>query len=251
MATKDKFKVNLNNSDFVSRKIFNVEGFAGVDYQAAENMINDINAVDMLNIVYKDKVDQTRDSVEQVAKAEGKVNGVWSFIAEDNENHLIMHIDTHLYEVYGLGKDYDFLNAKFTLISELEIEDYKSYAFASGNRLYILGGNDYLILRYDNNQDTLVLESLEDNDLTYVPTTTISITYTDSAVSERSALDDVNLLTEWRKNKLLSNTYVGDGTSRTTKYYEYTLDTSIVAKSETDLNDIVLTLSQLKSREGA
>ena len=47
---------------------------------------------------------------------------------------------------------------------------------------------------------------VENSLLTPIPTTSISITYKNSIVSGRAQLDKANLLTMWRKNKMLSGT---------------------------------------------
>ena len=65
---------------------------------------------------------------------------------------------------------------------------------------------------------------VEDDVDTYIPTTTIGITEVDSGISARTALDDVNLLSSLRKNKLVT----GLSSSVENKdIYEYYLDAPI------------------------
>ena len=66
-------------------------------------------------------------------------------------------------------------------------------------------------------------------------------------MNEQQILDDVNMMSQWRRNKLVSGTYVDDGVSlRTTRFTDYQLDTSIKPKKPTDINNIEITISSLK-----
>ena len=125
------------------------------------------------------------------------------------------------------------------------LEDYKSFAQVGYGRLFIFGGNKLFVLKVYNGQYTL--KEVEDDEDTYIPVTTIGITEADSAVNEQQILDDVNMMSQWRRNKLVSGTYVDDGVSlRTTRFTDYQLDTSIKPKKETDINNIEITISSLK-----
>ena len=244
MTTKDKFKITLANSDLNSRKTFTTGAFAGIDLQEAETKLANNNARDLLNIVYKDGINQTRDSWEQVAKADARVNCVIRFKAEDDQIHIIAHIGKFLYECFRMGKNFSFLDALFVKISNTELMDYRSRMFVSGKRLYILGGNKYYLLRITNDYE---LVEVEDSPYTYIPVTTIGITYKDSPVNGIEALDDVNLMTQWRKNKLVSGTYIDNGVDvRTTRFWEWTLDTSVKAKNLADLNNMEVVISSLR-----
>ncbi len=244
MANKDKFKINLANQDLSSRRTFSTGSFAGVDFQEAETNLANNNAREILNIIHKDGINQTRDAWEQIAKAEARVNCIVKFVAEDGLEHVIAHIGKFLYEIFRMGKQFSFLDAIFTKISNYELEDYKSLMRVSGKRLYILGGNKYLMLRIAPGYE---LAEVEDSKYTYVPTTHIGITYKDSPVDGISGLDDVNLLTQWRKNKLVSGTYIDNGVDvRTTRFWEWELDTSIKPKTKTDLNNFEVVVSSLR-----
>ncbi len=244
MANKDKFKITLANSELSSRKTFTTGSFAGIDLQEAETKLANNNARDLLNIVYKDGINQTRDSWEQVAKADARVNCIARFKAEDDRIHIIAHIGKHLYEVFRMGNGFSFLDALFTKISNVELEDYRSRMFVSGKRLYILGGNKYYLLRIEGSYE---LVEVEDSPYTYIPVTTIGITYKDSQVNGIEALDDVNLMTQWRKNKLVSGTYIDNGVDVcTTRFWEWTLDTSVKAKNLADLNNMEVVISSLR-----
>ncbi len=144
-----------------------------------------------------------------------------------------------------MGKNFSFLDALFVKISNTELMDYRSRMFVSGKRLYILGGNKYYLLRINGNSYELV--EVEDSPYTYIPVTTIGITYKDSPVSAREGLDDVNLMTQWRKNKCVSGTYIDTGTNvRTSRFWEFTLDTSVKPKTKANLNNMEVVISSLR-----
>lgn len=244
MSTKDKFNLNLRNDQYATRRLFTTESFAGVDFQEAETNLAKYNARDALNIIFKDGIDQTRDAWEQVAKADGRVNSIMKFKAEDGYEHIVAHIGKFLYEIFRFGREHSFLDAIFTKISNYELEDYKSLMRVSGKRLYILGGNKYLMLRIAPGYE---LCEVEDSQYTYIPTTTIGITYKDSPVNAISAYDDVNLMTQWRKNKLVSGTYIDNGVDvRSTRFWEWDFDTSVKPKTKSDLNNLEIVISSLR-----
>jgi len=252
-----------------------VSRFLGVDFNPAQLQVADNHATDMRNFVYEDKVTQKRKGYDQMAQIkrtpyhvitesgyeqrfnEPHFNGFFEFTGDDGANHCVAHIGRLLYAVYGIGRDKTFLDCRFVPLLRtvvvnsvtynvgIELEDFKSMAFHGYNCLFILGGNALYILRMDGSDFTL--KAVEDSDETYVPVTTIGITDADSKVNERQALDDVNMMTQYRKNKLVSGTYIDDGVNvRTTRFWDYSLDTSIKPKKPTDINNVRVRISSLK-----
>lgn len=252
--------------------------FKGVDYSASKLNVADDHAIEIKNIIYKDNVNQKRNGWEQVAKVEpikyyvyvnGKyiertnttnINGIWTFIGENDIKYTIAHIGRILFQVINFKEGNNFIQAKVIPLTRevidnttiynvaLELNDEPSQAFYGSKRLYILGGNKYYVLR--TVLDGLQLSEVEDDEETYIPTTTVGITYKDSAVNIAAPLDDVNLMTQYRKNKLVSGTYVDDGTTvRTTKFWDYELDTSVNPKTPTDINNININIKALKGVE--
>jgi len=267
--------------DFDNQKTLTIESFKGVDYKPAQLTVSKEHAVDILNIIYKDKVNQKRTGWEEMTKASAQqyyvensdgtidtsvngiktntlnVNGVWQFYGEDSRLHTVIHIGKLLYVAEYIGKNYTFIDTKLTLISTSkqiglntytvckELLDKKSFGFVSNKRLYILGGTKMFVLKFLENHP--YLNEVEDDEDTYVPTTTTGKTYKDSSVPSGSPLDDVNLMTQFRKNGLVSGTYIDDGvTLRTTRYWDWELDGSIKGKKPTDINKVVIKISELK-----
>lgn len=272
------------------KQIFSISSFLGVDYSSAQLNVETKHAVDIQNMIFKQGVGNVkRNGWEQIAKANEdeyyaiengvlntskktntrNINGVWKFVGEDKQPHIVFHIGNCLYTATGIGKDKTFLDSNLEMLTQdithngivykatLELLDQKTQAFVGSNRLYILGGNKFYLLRFLSK--SFILEEVEESSQTYIPTTTIGITYSwkekdgedkpykVTSVGSRTPLDFVNLLTQWRKNKLVSGTYVESTYSvMASHFWDYELDTSVKPKREEDLKDITVTISSLK-----
>jgi len=276
MANKDKFKINLANSKLSSRHVFTLAGFRGIDFSPAQLNIDKLHAIDAQNIVFRDKVNQKRFGWEQIYKAEAysyyvdngdgtyiqksnpvNINGVFKYVGEDNKNHILVHIGNLLFSATRMGKAFSFLELKLTCIESkirdglntynvpVEIGNVKSQGFVQNKRLYLLTGKKFYVVKIRNNK--LVIREVEDDDDTYIPKTTTGITYADSPVPNATPLDDVNLMHSFRRNGLVSGTFIDTGSNlRSTRFWDYQLDTSVEPKIETDINKIKITINRLK-----
>jgi len=180
------------------------------------------------------------------------INGIWSVTGEDNKLHIIAHIGKLLYEIFDIDKETISIKPITTssntttynghvYVYAYEFENYKSSAFVGSKRLYFLGGNKFMCIKFekDNLGNTIrKLYPVEDDEDTYIPTTTTSISYKHSAVSNQASLDDVNLLTQWRKNELISGTLKDEDEKTQTAYYDYTLDAPLICKSGDDMYEL-------------
>lgn len=265
------------------KKTLTINKFMGVDYGLAQLQVADYHAVDLQNIIFKDRVNQKRHGWQQLAKMSNTTyyvekedgtyeqrnntynfNGIWSFVGEDNQVYVVAHIGKLLYKITGIGKDMNFLNCNIELVATSkvyngviinvakELEDYKSQAFYGNKRLYILGGNKYYVLRGLNSN--LTLKEVEDDENTYIPVTTIgivaanSLSSGESSLGHATSLDDVNLMTQYRKNKLVTGMPIASEVKKT-RYNDYELDTCINPKKNTDINNIKITINSLKESE--
>lgn len=270
---------NLNQA---SRKNLQISSFAGVDYSTQKFLIANNRAIDLLNYIYKDGIIQKRNGIEEIyhvkpyqyvaksfddndndlVKTNGiNFNGIWKFTAEDNKEHVVAHIGNLLYEITDIdtekieiraivhgtkqvrGEDGLYYNQCY------EFDNYKSSAFVGGNKLWFLGGNKYMCLRYLTNEygkSEMQFFAVENSDFTPVPTTTISITYKNSiAAGHRAALDKTNLLTMWRKNKLISGTTKNEDEKTKTPYFDYTLDSPLICKDQArDMANFSMTIQE-------
>ncbi len=265
------------------KKTLTINKFMGVDYGLAQLQVADYHAVDLQNIIFKDRVNQKRHGWQQLAKMSNTTyyvekedgtyeqrnntynfNGIWSFVGEDNQVYVVAHIGKLLYKITGIGKGMNFLNCNIELVATSkvyngviinvakELEDYKSQAFYGNKRLYILGGNKYYVLRGLNSN--LNLKEVEDDENTYIPVTTIgivaanSLSSGESSLGHATSLDDVNLMTQYRKNKLVTGMPIASEVKKT-RYNDYELDTCINPKKNTDINNIKVTINSLKESE--
>ena len=246
------------------RQTLNVNAFGGVDFSSQRLQVATHRAIDLLNFVYKDGVIQKRQGYTEVAVVPTKnyiaypydngtitttiltntskrFNGIWRFLAEDGEYHIIAHIGKVLFEI----KDLDQPIVKFELLSSTGVSvgsdsnyypttyehlDQKSMAFVGNNRLWFLGGNKFMVIGFRAGDSQLIYEPVEESQYTFIPTTTTSITYKNSIVQGRSAFDYANNMTIWRQNTCLSGTGKSADDYRRTKYYEYTLDAPLKLK---------------------
>lgn len=232
------------NSSSRDRKVMEVSNFGGVDLSNPALLVSDSRATNMLNFIKKDNVNQKRKGWEQVLNLENQnINGVWTFIAEDNEEHTIAHINDSLYMIEGLGKDKTFAEIILSQMSgDYSLLNQKTQAFVSGKRLYILGGIDYLMVRYSEIGVPEVVK-VKDSKYTYVPLTTRGITHNSSTLSiKRSSYDDVNLMSTKRKNSL----YTGVLESETQKEYSFTLDGRVKTPTSTiiEVEQAIITYGQ-------
>lgn len=266
-----------------TRYISSISTFSGVDYATQKFKVNQNRAIDLLNFVYKDGVIQKRQGVEELVSINPtnyipqpfdgsealltednfktntvNFNGIWTLTGEDNKLHIIAHIGKLLYEIKNFGtEEIDIMPISIKEVEEnhngtlyvyaYEFEDYKSSAFVGANRLYFLGGNKYMCMRFtlDENDNTIIsFYPIEDHPNTYIPTTTTSITYENSAIGGRASLDAVNLLQQWRKNELISGTLKKEDENTKTEYFEYILDAPLIAKTDKDMKDILIVLNE-------
>ena len=232
----NKFKhYDLNQA---KRKNLTIASFGGVDYSSQKFNVAKHRAIDIKNFIYKNGVIQKRHGYEQVAQLNlGNFNGIWRFLAEDGEYHIIAHIGKKLYTV---SEDF----RKFTQLSATEFEDYRSSAFVGSNRLWFLGGNKYMVIRFTASTPNGSVEEVEDNDNTFVPTTTIAIAYANAKTeSSRASLDPANAMTMFRHNKLLSGVGKNENSYVETEFFEYTLDGPILTKTKIEEGDTYGSLS--------
>lgn len=276
MAKRSAFKhysLNVEKRQQVATK-----NFLGVDYTTQKFLVANGRAIDLKNYVFRDGYVQNRHGIEELMSVrtfeyipadfstptqalvqeihsnenEKQINRIWAFEAEDNNLHIVAHIGKLLYEVKNIDND----NISVTPITTgtatvngethylaFEFENYKSYAFVGGKKLWFLGGNKYMCLRFLSN-GTTSLFAVEDSPRTPIPTTTISITYRNSIISKRTSLDNVNLMTKWRFNKLITGTTKAEDGENQTIFYEYTLDAPLVTRSAKDMNDVYVLLEE-------
>lgn len=172
----------------------NYTDFRGVDFTDREVSLH--RSPDSLNM-WKDyknlgKCIETRPDIELVATYDNTIYGLF-FYRVGNTEMMIVHSGTKLYRVEGETKTELFTGMKPA----------KSNAFVYNQILYIKDGINYL--KYDGSTIGQVIG--------YIPTTSIAR----KPAGGGTILEDVNMLSAWRKN-----TFLGDGESK--DYYLDAMD---------------------------
>ena len=265
------------------RKTFAITFDKGIDKASLPFEANPARALDALNYVYRDGKVQKRFGFNQLGKAPESVkyipekgatvqtntnefNGIWRFLAEDGQYHTVAHVGNLLFELTMENGRFAFslffyatvrpLNSVISRPKCYDLTNHKSVAVVGNRSLYVLGGNHLLRVRFrtDEQSETGYVKTCvpvsRDNENTYIPTTTISITYQNAKASGRASLDQVNLMTAWRKNLLLSGVGLDEGAKKafgsTIWGYVYQLDAPIVESSDDSVEDARITITRRK-----
>ena len=220
MPIKSTFKPYTLTSKQTKRSTYSISHFLGVNYNRDTLAISNNNASEMKNLIYRDGVIQKRNGYQQIGEIAGALNGVFKFIDEVGNTHLLFHIGTSLYETSNVGMGSLIRDYSISIIPNVVLNNSKSMGFMDKHKMYILDGSSYKVLSYTNNN--WGIKPVYDDDDTFIPMTTIGITETDVALSNRKGLDDINMLTPRRKNRLEITS-----TLDTKKWYEFKLDSKI------------------------
>lgn len=203
-----------------------LKDFKGVDFTNTKINVLPNRATVMKNMIWKDGINQKRPPYEEVLKYEkvtevdgestityrrklsGKINGCWSFTDTLKNKHTIVHCGTKLYKVIkedetnGFGENSIRTQAIDITPSEVTINDERSSAIASDDRLYMFVGT-YLVYGTWDNGNTYEVRTVADDEDTYIPITTTSITCEESQLGLRTSFEEVNMLSSKRKNKCI------------------------------------------------
>lgn len=247
MAYKKPYQpYSFDQSD---RKTLTITNFGGVDLSSQKFNVSSARAIQSLNFVYRDGMIQKRFGYEQIYQLKGdstNFNGIWSFIGEDKKTHVIAHVGSKLYEVTNINSE----NIEFKVFKEEcnELLDKKSFAFTSGNKLWILGGIHYLCVRFseDENKNLMKVEEMKE---CYVPTTTSSIIESyvslNSVEGTRRTDQPVNLLTKWRKNACITGLGREPSQTYAPRCFIYELDAPIIFEDVSDMKKFTITVEKI------
>lgn len=222
---------------FSEEKTLSIVNFLGVDYSTNPLSVDTYHAIKAKNLYRRDKTTALlkRYGVVNLYNFTSKetFHNFWSFVDKEGNEHNICNIGGSLYAL-TLNENIPL----FSSISSNAVLNQSVSAFPCNNRLYILGGKNYLMLEYVNG--SFHLTKVLNSDYAYVPTTTIGITPTENPSGNRQSLDAVNMLTWWRKNRLVSGTnYTSDEdhTVVINTIQTFALDTSITFKNESEMDN--------------
>lgn len=217
-----------------------INSFLGLDKLNTNNNMPNFHATDMINYLVKDGALQTRSGWEQLIDltntkdtsnnaVTGNINNLFSFTYKGTR-YYIAHIGQNIYFVNNFNTD-DIKKLTFTKIDTgITIKDRKSLFIFADDRIYMLIGT-YAVLKLTTEEKEgytqysglyYKMGEVYDDIDTYIPTTTIGISYDNSGIASRNTYDDVNMLSSKRINTL--NTY---NTSLENAIKKFTLDSRI------------------------
>lgn len=259
------------NLSQAKRHQMTINVFGGADFRPQRFSLPDTHAIGSDNYVFRDGAIQKRHGLEQVLEfptisyvpakplspgqkladevhtnANSKrVNGMWTAVMEDGNEHTYAHVGKLLFEILGFGGELraepitkytaTVDGAVYPLIPEFE--DYRSSAFYADRKLWFLGGNAYVAIRHQSNINGRYIYPVYGAELADIPTTTQSITAKNSTVSKRETYDRVNLLTPKRKNLIISGTQINaEAASNEASFgFIYQLDAPIIGEKQYDV----------------
>lgn len=196
-------------------------GFRGIDTSNSAMEVDNAHATITKNFVLKNNLLSKRNGTSQVARIKDKrINGCWQLrTVEDGEIqiHTIVHAERGFYRVIfgdpsntyydllsknGAGANLSHEGKSYKVESNL-IRDERSFGTELNGKLYIACGDLLVYGKYDGIYE---LRRVYENTDTYIPTTTISIDCKSNTTDTNvETLEDINLLTRWRKNTLVGN----------------------------------------------
>lgn len=236
--------------DSQEEKRLKVNQFKGVDYTTSPLDMSDNRSIDMLNYIRKNNVLEKRNGINGILNFENPIYDLWRFL-----DCLIIHTGSDIY-VYKL-ETFEFLKSFKDCVLPKKI-----MAFVSGERLYILGGINYLVLQKKKNKISIIgqdseFELLKASDIAYIPTSTIGINQENyEGITSRTKLDDQNLLVDRVVNELIGGSsiktyYLKDNTPSqevvedSDKFETPNIITSYKLDRAIEINDETLSYKQL------
>lgn len=207
---------NVENVDEYSSIL---KEFGGVDFSTPTLNVSPTRAVQAVNFINKHGSNCKRNGYEQILQFtdenynELAIDGIFSFNI-NNQDFIIVYAGKRFYRVYNDGeyRAYDNLMSTCTYepasLQTSRLKSNKTFCFVNSNRAYFVGCGDYLVFgTWDN--EHYELRRVFNNIDTTIPTTNTNIDSEDSELGiSQVGIDDVNVLTVYRRNG-----FIGKNTS--------------------------------------
>lgn len=202
-------------------KLFQLRDFLGIDtfnslYEVAPN-----RATYMRNFIRKDGVNHKRNGWESLSRFDN-IEGLFNFKLYDQVEEQDIYItivctDKDFYMSSSLTANENDAGMYYTKITDscryapasvetLDIKEPEMFIF--DNKAYFVGCGEFLVFgQYlQDNYWQYELRKVADNEDTYIPTTTININRDGDPNDVRATLEQVNLLSSYRKNTFVGAT---------------------------------------------
>lgn len=195
---KMRFPTNIQTKDV---KQFTIDRFDGVDFSSSPIQVSKSRGIDdTVNFWKKDGITQKRPGWKQIAAfGSSQINGMYCY----EENYYLVYAGTTFYtlQLTTTGIGYIVSEVDDSYITPLNLKDRRVQFFKQDDRIFIVGAGDFLVWHKIGSPATWTLEEVFENDITYIPTTTISIDYDGYAgTTLQATLERPNLFTKWRYN---------------------------------------------------
>lgn len=204
------------NIQLKSIKQLRLGDFRGVDFSSSPLRVQQNRASNAVNFINEYGINKKRNGwnalfgIKDVNGKPVKINGIFNYSNKDYKV-LLIHAGNRFYRVdFDIQPDkYAYVDITFSstylpaMVEESSIISQRSQVFFNKGRAYIIGCGDFLVYGSWNGGDSYELRRVANNEDTYIPTTTTSIS-NDSIIDDeaRFLLDEINCLTDKRKNKL-------------------------------------------------
>lgn len=207
--------------DLKTRRQATISGFKGVDFSSSPLLVAKNRAVNSSNFIFENGVNRKRHGwIEKFRIGTGNINGIFECML-DNQKMVIVYAEKNFYKVVTTEEGYVITNITNTSTNDNckvnvdRLIDRRCQMFVSSNRLFFIGCGDYLT--YGKYGEHFELRRVEDDDNTYIPTTSINIDADGVEGDIVETLESPNLLSCKRKNTMVGNvansTYSLDATS--------------------------------------
>ena len=187
------------------RRQAKISNFKGVDFSSSSLLVAQNRAVNSKNFIYENGVNRKRNGwFEKYRVGKGNINGIFEAVL-DGVKTILVYGDKQFYKIVN-GEVINITNSSSNPTCKVDIKrllDRRCQMFISQNRCYFVGCGDYLT--YGKYGDNYELRRVEDDDNTYIPTTTINIDADGVDNDIVKTRDLANLLSCKRKNTLVGN----------------------------------------------
>lgn len=180
-------------ADNRERKVLKIDHFLGMDFSNSPMRAESYHSVDGQNFIYRNGVNSKRNGWEEKLRLPDRLNGMWDFIS-NGEHHIIAQAGKRFFRIY---QDYTHIEIP---VDTTKINDDRSFGFVYQDKLWILCGD---FIAYGNWGEWGIRRV---EDFAYVPTTSTNIDNDLVDDIARASLEQVNLLSKWRKNEMVGTT---------------------------------------------
>ncbi len=202
----------------MTKRTYQINTNRGVDLSSSPLSVAPSRASYMKNMISKGGINHKRNGWNEIASfedADGKelcINGIFEYVhPETRDKSLIVYAGTQFFKC-----SYDFSTQnKITVEAGVTINGEKCKGYYKDGLLWLIGCGDFLV--YDGES----ILRVENSEYTYAPVTSTNITID----GQLESLEDVNLLTNKRVNRLIgtsaeSSAYKLDGKLDRSKNYK-------------------------------